>query len=52
MKAILSNKLKLKNVPEVILNVLVEQLQMKNPKWEENQRMGRWNKGTPKILRF
>lgn len=52
MKAILSNKLQLKNVPEEMLNLLVEQLQMKNPKWEENQRMGRWNKGIPKVLRF
>lgn len=52
MKAILSNKLKLKNVPEEMLSLLVEQLQMKNPKWEENQRMGRWNKGTPKVLRY
>jgi len=25
---------------------------MDNPKWVENQRMGRWNKGTPKVLKF
>jgi superfamily II DNA or RNA helicase len=52
MKAILSNKLKLKNVPDEMLALLVEQLQMRNPKWEENQRMGRWNKGTPKVLKY
>lgn len=52
MKAILSNKLKLKDVPEKMLTLLVEQLQMRNPKWDENQRMGRWNKGTPKVLKY
>ena len=52
MNAILSNTLKLLNLPEELKNLLVERLQMKNPKYEENQRMGRWNKGTPKILRF
>jgi superfamily II DNA or RNA helicase len=30
----------------------MEQLQFPNPKWIENNRMGRWNKGIPKILKF
>jgi hypothetical protein len=32
--------------------MLVEKLQLLNPKWVENERMGRWNRGTPKVLRF
>jgi len=31
---------------------LKEQLTMVNPKWLENERMGRWNRGTPKVLRL
>lgn len=48
----MSNRLKLLEIPEEIRSNLVERLQMLNPKWEENQRMGRWNKGTPKVLRY
>ncbi|MBC2712779.1 MAG: DEAD/DEAH box helicase [Desulfosarcina sp.] len=32
--------------------MLAERFQMTNPKWLENERMGRWNRGTKKILRF
>ena len=52
MKARLSNQLKLSQVPETIHSELVRRLQFPNPKYIENQRMGRWNKGTPKVLRF
>lgn len=31
---------------------LVEELTMFNPKWLENERMGRWNRNTPKVLRL
>ncbi|MEN8246325.1 MAG: DEAD/DEAH box helicase [Thermodesulfobacteriota bacterium] len=31
---------------------LVEELTMVNPKWLENERMGRWNRNTPKVLRL
>lgn len=30
----------------------MEQLEFINPKWLENERMGRWNRGTEKTLRF
>ena len=30
----------------------MERLSLPNPKWLENVRMGRWNRGTPKVLRF
>ena len=31
---------------------LMKQLTLLNPKWIENERMGRWNRDTPKILRL
>ncbi|MGD8846503.1 MAG: DEAD/DEAH box helicase [Desulfobacteraceae bacterium] len=52
MRVIISNKLRLSNVPENIRSLLMEQLQFVNPKWIENNRMGRWNKGTPKQLKY
>jgi superfamily II DNA or RNA helicase len=44
--------LRLKNVPDPLRRSLTEKLQFVNPKWVENERMGRWNRGTPKVLRF
>ncbi len=52
MKVIISNQLKLSQVPDEIHADLIKQLQFDNPKYIENQRMGRWNKGTPKRLKF
>jgi hypothetical protein len=34
------------------LETLVDRFQMINPKWLENHRMGRWNRGTKKTLRY
>jgi superfamily II DNA or RNA helicase len=34
------------------MELLVEKLQFINPKWLENDRMGRWNRGTPKLLKY
>jgi superfamily II DNA or RNA helicase len=48
----ISNNLRLKNVPSDILKILTEKLKFLNPKWLENEKMGRWNRGTPKELRF
>ncbi len=45
-------RLRLANLPPALLEQLTERFQMLNPKWLENQRMGRWNRGTKKILRF
>ena len=44
--------LKLNHTPEMVLEPLVERFQLVNPKWIENHRMGRWNRGTKKILRY
>lgn len=48
----LSNFLKVKNLPSPLASELKEKLTIVNPKWLENQRMGRWNRGTPRILKF
>lgn len=48
----LTNNLRLKNVPPDLHKVLTEKLEILNPKWIENERMGRWNRGTPQVLRF
>jgi superfamily II DNA or RNA helicase len=48
----ITNNLRLKNVPPDLLGILTEKLEILNPKWVENERMGRWNRGTPQLLRF
>ncbi len=48
----IANNLRLKNVPSDLLPVLTEKLEILNPKWLENERMGRWNRNTPQVLRF
>jgi len=48
----ITNNLRLQNVPPELSAVLTEKLEILNPKWVENERMGRWNRGTPKSLRF
>ena len=52
MKMILSNKLVLRDVPTEIRQLLMKRLEMPNPKWIENERMGRWNGNTPQSLNF
>ncbi len=49
---ILSNRLFLQNPPDMLRKLLIEQLKMPNPKWIENNRMGRWNRNTPQTLKF
>jgi len=52
LKIILTNNLRLSGIPSDIRDKLMETLSFPNPKWLENERMGRWNRGTPKVLRF
>ena len=52
MKIILTNNLRLFNIPPEIRTQLMKTLTFPNPKWMENERMGRWNRGTPKMLKF
>ena len=48
----ITNNLRLQNVPPDLHAILTEKLEILNPKWLENERMGRWNRGTPQVLRF
>ncbi len=48
----ITNNLRLRNVPSDIFSDLTEKLKFLNPKWLENEKMGRWNRDTPKELRF
>ena len=48
----IANNLRLKNVPADLLTILTEKLEILNPKWLENERMRRWNRDTPQVLRF
>lgn len=42
----------LQNIPEALLTTLEDKLTLANPKWLENERMGRWNYKTPQKLRY
>ena len=48
----IKENLQLQNVPPEIMGTLVKKLEFLNPKWLENDRMGRWNRGTPRVLKF
>ena len=52
LKITIDNFLKLNHTPDMLLESLVERFQLINPKWLDNHRMGRWNRGTKKILRY
>ena len=52
MNITLLNNLRLSNVPPKLMAILTERLEFPNPKWIENARMNRWNRGTPKTLKF
>ena len=52
IQIILRNNLTLRGLSEDIRKSLVERLTVPNPKYLENARMGRWNRGTPRTLRY
>ncbi len=52
MNLILENDLELSDVPPHLYELLTEKLKFPNPKYVENARMGRWNRGVKKELRF
>ena len=52
LKITIKENLQIKNVPPELMEVLVEKFQFLNPKWLENERMGRWNRGTSKLLKY
>lgn len=52
MNILLINNLRLSAVPPELMAILTQRLEFTNPKWVENARMSRWNRGTPKTLKF
>ncbi len=52
MKISITNKLLLDDIPPGVHKELTQKLTIQNPKWIENHRMGRWNRGTPRYLKF
>lgn len=48
----IGNNLQLKGVPAELKHELTSRLEFPNPKWLENERMGRWNRGVPRLLKF
>lgn len=52
MEIVIANNLRLSQIPPEFRAELMDWLRFPNPKYLENQRMGRWNRGVPKILRY
>jgi superfamily II DNA or RNA helicase len=52
LKMRLTNVLSIPSPPEALSEWLISSLTLPNPKWLENERMGRWNRKTPKELKF
>ncbi len=52
MKIAITNRLRLSDIPDDLKEILVQKLKFQNPKWLENERMGRWNVKTPKFIKF
>ena len=48
----LTNRLYIRSAPQELTESLIDTLTLPNPKWLENERMGRWNRRTPKELRY
>ena len=52
MKITIKNRLILSEMPLDLETELVKRLTVQNPKWMENNKMGRWNRGVSKELKF
>ena len=52
LRIVLSRHLRLRDIPQEIYEIVVERLTLANPKYLENARMGRWNRGVPKTLKL
>ena len=48
----LTNRLYIRSATDELIDELKKALTLPNPKWLENERMGRWNRRTPKELRY
>jgi len=52
MQIEISNKLVLRDLSDYLFDEIPERLSFQNPKWIENEKMGRWNGETPRTLYF
>ena len=52
MKITLKNNLRLSEIDPELEKELIHRLTVANPKWIENHKMGRWNRGVPKELKY
>lgn len=52
LSVVLTSNLRLRGGPPELRTTLMEALELSNPKWVENERMGRWNRGVPRTLKF
>jgi superfamily II DNA or RNA helicase len=52
LSVVLTSNLRLRGGPPELRTALMEALEISNPKWVENERMGRWNRGVPRTLKF
>ena len=50
MKIVITSELFLSGVPATIEKEILRRLVFLNPKWAENERLGRWNRDTPKYV--
>ncbi|MDM8516740.1 DEAD/DEAH box helicase [Desulfobacterales bacterium HSG16] len=51
MKILIKNNLVLSDIPETLKQSLLKRLKLNNPKWMENEKMGRWNRGVAEYLK-
>lgn len=49
---ILTRHIKIQGIDPEFKDDLIEKFTLPNPKWLENERMGRWNRGVPKELKY
>lgn len=52
MKVRISNRLALESIPPDLYQSLIDTLTLQNPKWVDNVRMNRWNRGVPRYLKY
>jgi len=52
VKARITNRLELESIPPDLYHSLIDTLTLQNPKWVDNVRMNRWNRGVPRYLKY
>jgi len=52
MKITHTNTLTLEGIPAPLFGEVQSRLTLENPKWAENEKMGRWNGKTPRLLTY